>query len=398
MAARTRSRVGKPPEKVKADRIKETLAEEAAKILKKREKKRLEELEKLEREQSVVEEPLQTEDEGPALENSDLGIPELPYKEVPAVPNVPRKRSEPKIETKEAVSFKVEPGFKNRAPLQADERAREILRDALRQPICLTGEDLMNVSEPLRQEMKRLVTKKRVEQKVPAFSNEAILESDDQWPVIEIPEEVSVLLVETLPLVDCEVLDEEREGLEKGAIVIGDPIVQYLATLAPGVKPKEHIVAKESCGLKAVYPTINRVGEVESLLDSGSQIVSMAKHIAEDLGIVWDPGITIEMESANRSVKRTLGLAKNIPFVFGSITVYLQVHVMDNPAYKILLGRPFETVTESLVRNDKDGCQSLILTDPNTGKSCIVQTYERGRPPTILKRPVPRDFQSSSMN
>ena len=205
-------------------------------------------------------------------------------------------------------------------------------------------------------------------------------------------------MVETLPLVDYEVLQEQQGGLEKGAIVIGDPIVQYLTTLAPGEKPKERIVAQESCGLKAIYPVINHVGEVESLLDSGSQIVSMAKNIAEGLGIVWDPGITIEMESANRTVKRTLGLARNVPFNFEKITIYLQVHIMDDPAYKVLLGRPFETVTESSIRNDKDGCQSLILTDPNTGESRVVQTYERGRPPTILKRPIPWDFHKDSMN
>lgn len=381
MAARTRSRVGKPPEKTKASKMNNVLAEESERILKGRKENQLKNKTK-----DLPSESDETEEEGP-----ELTIPELPFKNRPEVPGDPEKsKRSTALGAKEASAFRVEPGFKNRSPLQADERAREILRDALKQPICLTGEDLMNVSEPLRQEMKRLVTKKRVEQKVPAFSNAAI--EDDQWPVIEIPEEVSVLLVEQLPSANYEVLSEEREGLEKGAVIIGDPVAQYLAKLAPGEILKERIVAKESCGLKAVYPLINQVGEVESLLDSGSQIVSMAKAIAEALGIIWDPGITIEMESANRSIKRTLGLARNVPFVFGGITVYLQVHVMEDPAYKILLGRPFDTITESLIRNDKDGCLSLILTDPNTGKSCLVQTYERGRPPTILKRPVAQDF------
>ena len=57
--------------------------------------------------------------------------------------------------------------------------------------------------------------------------------------------------------------------MKKGNVVIGDPVSQYLATLGPGKKPKLVVVAKESQGLRAVYPLINRVGEVELLLDSG---------------------------------------------------------------------------------------------------------------------------------
>ena len=96
-------------------------------------------------------------------------------------------------------------------------------------------------------------------------------------------------------------------------------------TLGPGRKPKLVVVAKESQGLRAVYPLINRVGEVELLLDSGSQIILMARNVAKNLEVNWDPDITIEMESANRSVKKTLGLAKNVPFTCGGIMVYLQV-------------------------------------------------------------------------
>ena len=135
--------------------------------------------------------------------------------------------------------------------------------------------------------------------------------------------------------------------MKKGNVVIGDPVSQYLATLGPGEKPKLVVVAKESQGLRAVYPLINRVSEVESLLDSGSQIISMARNVAKNLEVNWDPDITIEMESANWSVEKTLGLAKNVPFTCGGITVYLQVHIMSSPAYKVLLGWPFDIITES---------------------------------------------------
>ena len=49
---------------------------------------------------------------------------------------------------------KMEPGFQNWAPLQADERAKELLKSTLQHSISLTAEDLPNVSEPVRLEFK----------------------------------------------------------------------------------------------------------------------------------------------------------------------------------------------------------------------------------------------------
>jgi len=91
------------------------------------------------------------------------------------------------------------------------------------------------------------------------------------------------------------------------------------------------------------------------------------------------------MQSANKTVEETLGLAKNVPFIFGDITVYPQVHILTDPAYKVLLGRPFDVLTESVIHNHRDGGQMVVVTDPNTRRRCVLPTYERGRPPTILQ-------------
>ena len=117
-----------------------------------------------------------------------------------------------------------------------------------------------------------------------------------------------------------------------------------------------------------VYPLIDRVSEVESLLDSGSQIILMARNVAKNLEVNWDSDITIEIESAKQSVEKTLGLVKNVPFTCRGIMVYLQVHIISSPAYKVLLGWLFDIITESLVKNEKDSGQTLTLTDLNTGE------------------------------
>ena len=324
-------------------------------------------------------------------------VAELPFVSVPPLPVVERGHTKtnnaPAVNNEENDVFEipkltVEPGYKNKAPLQSDERARDLVQDALRNTICITTEDLLNVSEPMRQELKRLLMKKRLEKKSVTTVTEAENTGDNF-------ERISA---EKLPEATYEILEQDTNGMSKGSVVVGDPVMQYINALGPGQKAKSVIVAAESNALRSVYPLINGVGEVESLLDPGSQIVSMSREVATALQVTWDPDIVVHMESANKSLEKTLGLAKNVPFVFGPITVYLQVHVIEKAAYKVLLGRPFDTITESEVKNSKDGSQCLTLTDLNTGERCVMHTHERGKLPTVLQRPVKPDFVHNSMN
>ena len=319
---------------------------------------------------------------------------ELPYVDVPPLPQVSRISGLARNGIAGIDSAPQEPGYKNRAPLQFDERARDLITEALKMPINLTTEDLLNVSESARQELKRLLTKKRLEKKTVAFvqGSDEIPQEEAKSVLAAVEEKIDV---NTLPEATYEISTEDKDGIPKGSLIVNDPVLQYLSTMSPGEKPKTVVVASESQGLRAVYPLINNVGEVESLLDGGSQIVSMSKDVAVELEIPWDPDITVQMQSANRTLEQTLGLAKNVPFLFGHITVYLQVHVMGRPAYKVLLGRPFDTITESVVKNTRDGGQSLTLTDPNSGERCVMHTHERGKPPTIMKKPIRSDFQPS---
>jgi hypothetical protein len=328
-------------------------------------------------------------------------LPELPFVDVPPLPVVGRgpAKTSGVLADKDSVEkllgipkLQVEPGFKNRAPLQLDERAKDLVQDALKNTICITTEDLLNVSEPMRLELKKLLMKKRMEKKSVSFAAEVDSDDDDTSDAVE------MISAERLPGATYEILAEDTNGMAKGSVVVSDPVMQYLNALSPGEKPKSVVVAAESHALRSVYPLINGVGQVESLLDPGSQIVSMSKEVAMALQIPWDPDIVVHMESANKTLEKTLGLAKNVPFVFGPITVYLQVHVIGKAAYKVLLGRPFDTITESEVRNSRDGSQSLTLTDLNTGERCVLHTHERGKPPTVLQRPVREDFVRSLRN
>ena len=308
------------------------------------------------------------------LPRIDNEVEEIPYARVKPLPVVTREERTIEQEREQ------KGGFINKAPLQDDERAISLIKEALKAPVNVTTEDLLNISQTARQEFKKLLTKKRIEKTVALATKE---EEDIRENIIH---------AEQLPSASYEVLEEEKSGIPKGAVVIGDPVEQYLGSLRPGEKPRKVVVAQESLGLRAVYPLINKEAKIESLLDGGSQIVSMAKETAIELKIAWNPDITVHMESANRATEETLGLAKNVPLSFGHIIVYLQVHIIQRPAYKVLLGRPFDCVTESLVKNERNGSQVLTLTDPNTGERCAMNTYERGKQPGVLDLPRKQDF------
>ena len=54
----------------------------------------------------------------------------------------------------------------------------------------------------------------------------------------------------------------------------------------------------------------------DTLLDSGPQIGSMTWEVAAANKITWDPSLSIQLQSANGSLSRTCGLAKNVPFIY----------------------------------------------------------------------------------
>ena len=126
------------------------------------------------------------------------------------------------------------------------------------------------------------------------------------------------------------------------------------------------------------HPVVNGAAEEECILDDGSQIVSMSQAVAERLGVSWDPDTCIFMQSANGQSEKSVGLVRNVPFSFGEWTVFLQVHVIKAPAYKVLLGRPFSILTAANVINSPDGRQRLTLTDPATHRRVTVPTFDRG--------------------
>ncbi|KAJ3792031.1 hypothetical protein GGU11DRAFT_750669 [Lentinula aff. detonsa] len=138
-------------------------------------------------------------------------------------------------------------------------------------------------------------------------------------------------------------------------------------------------VAKSAHTIQAINAII---GEkvVHCITDGGCSIVGMSDAVCNALGIAFDPTMKIEIQSANRGVDLTLGLAKDVLFCFGDITVFLQVHIIPSPAYDVLLGRPFEILTQAIFHNFLSGKQHLTLTDPNNNRMVTIPTVKREPP------------------
>lgn len=104
----------------------------------------------------------------------------------------------------------------------------------------------------------------------------------------------------------------------------------------------------------------------------------MSRKVCHALGLAYDPTVRIDMLSANGESDKSDGLIRNVPFRVGNIQLYLQIHVVEGAAYDILLGRPFDVLTRSVVKNYANEEQTITIACPNSGDVATVPTIVRG--------------------
>ena len=298
---------------------------------------------------------------------------ELPYVEVPPLKPVARAAMQTAQET---VHGKPPQAYKSRAPVEEEVDIEKLVEQVLDIEVNVPLRSLAGASTAVREEIRKQVTRVR---KPAEKSTTPVINTDH-------PRSKKVRLQDLAAPVFM-LTEDVSEKLPKGYLVADDPVLQYLREN----KGKEGedlgvAVAAESEPLRAIYSVINRTGQEECLLDNGSQIVSMAKEVAVTLGLTWDPKIRINMESASGHVDRTLGLARNVVFRIGHLDIALQVHILEDPPYRVLLGRPFDTFASSKIDNSSDGNTVITLTDPNTKDTCVIPMYKRGESPDELSR------------
>ncbi|ESK88916.1 hypothetical protein Moror_13227 [Moniliophthora roreri MCA 2997] len=196
---------------------------------------------------------------------------------------------------------------------------------------------------------------------------------------IEEVKEVFVNIDEIHTLETFKVLTEPVGDMPAGAVVQLDPIDQFNVNIMDcpeGVKEVLTIVAAMTKGLRVIFPKVNGSSVmVEVVLDTGSQIISIDTQITKSLDLTWDPDMVIHMQSLNSGLNSMWGLARNVPFKFEEIVLYLQVHIVNDAPYQVLLGRPFNTLANTKVLNNREDTE-LELMCPNTKRRVTLPTFK----------------------
>lgn len=317
----------------------------------------------------------------------------VPPREVSPIPrNQPKSKPEKVTESKGSSKG---PKFRLRNELFIPGLEEELADRISRQMITLTAAEAFQLSGKVRQIMMRKMKNRQVrpQERIKSFVNEA---HDVEPSVEEIPrtgmEMQQFIAVEDLSLSEGLIFEkilEDRDGMKAGDYVQLDPVVAFLHDVDENDSRRDMtIVATMGNGLRSVWPVVNNRDDldIESVLDSGSQIVAIDMCVALGLGLGWDPKVTIQMQNVHGGLARTKGLSRNVPFRFGPITLYLQCHVQEKAPFEILLGRPFDVLTESVIHTFGSGDQELTITDPNTGKQYTIGTSPRGQSPKAQKR------------
>jgi hypothetical protein len=154
------------------------------------------------------------------------------------------------------------------------------------------------------------------------------------------------------------------------------------------------LIVKESHSLYAIMPKIEGLHKVKCILNSRLQIVSISKAVWQMLNQELNPCWKITMQSANGSCNKSLSLVEKFELKIGGMKLHIQAHVIRNPAYDVLLGRPFNVLTALHIKNYHNESQTITITDPNSGKMVSIPTVPCSQP--CFKSPPPKDIHQES--
>jgi hypothetical protein len=232
--------------------------------------------------------------------------------------------------TKKAESAQSAPQYRYHATVEDPTMTTTLLNRALDATIQTTPRELLAASPDLRKQLKELVVTKRI--------------SVD-----------SVLLTEGLPIQSAEsFLQENRSRYEDG----------------PNV-------AVHSLPLRVIFAEFDNGVHPECILDSGAQIIAMRKDIWQRLDLPLQCEKVMVMESANNTKNPTLGLVQNVRAIFGPIVLTLQVQVVEDAPFEVLLGRPFFALANCVTEDSTNGEMYITLRDPTTGQRAKFVTHPR---------------------
>lgn len=197
--------------------------------------------------------------------------------------------------------------------------------------VTLTQCELLSLAPEVRSQVHKATSARRTPPKDPNYV----------WTLyqdVELPYVINDLNPPTSTVSSFAHSIHQPETPPLGLLVVPSFYEQYLSSLLPSQVPQPLVVAKESSALRSIIPLIDHQQLVECVIDPSSQVIAMLDVICNKLTLIYDPKVVLNMQSANGEIDKYLGLVRNVPFLIGNITLYLQVHIIRNPAYNVLLG------------------------------------------------------------
>lgn len=261
---------------------------------------------------------------------------------------------------------KPEGAYKTLPPVHDPAIAEEVFNRAMGTQVLVTQRELLSLSPEVRSKYRDATTTRRIPNPAGAPQHNFLVEVDDDEDIRNLSTFAFQAANDVAP--------------PAGAYIVPDPIEAYYASLPKGQEPDldRLTVASESSSIRSIHALVMNNKKIECTVDPGCQIIAMAETECHSLGLSYDPNIRLNMESANGTFDWSRGLARNVPFQISKITLYFQVHVIRSPSYAVLLGRPFDVLTESVIRNYANEDQTITITDPNSGRMSTIPTFPRG--------------------
>ena len=204
-----------------------------------------------------------------------------------------------------------------------------MVQRVLNSTVSVTQEELLGISQGVRNVFKTLTTGKRV----PVSLLDEMLDPDESG---ELPAE---------------------EVHEAGTA----PHEVFHAHCAPA----SVLAAAERLPIRLIRAKVADQVNVDCLLDQGAVICIIRQDVWAKLSLQMDVNKTIWLEAADSGKSETLGLVNNLRFNIAGIDVELQVHVVRVAPFEVLLGRPFFAATECETKDFANGDQHITITDPN---------------------------------
>jgi hypothetical protein len=131
------------------------------------------------------------------------------------------------------------------------------------------------------------------------------------------------------------------------------------------------------------------------ILDGGAQVIVIKKDIWEHLDLLLLTEKIMIMESANNMCNHTLGVIQNVKMTFGPIILMLQIQVIEDSLFKVLLGQPFFVLANCITEDNPKEYSCITLHDLNTSKRVKFVMYPCcPQPPLVL--PMPWTGESKS--